>query len=102
MEDRKFCRRCLLEECDEAEILEKIQKLLAMMPDAQKAPEAEYRRRLQICKSCDSLINAQCMKCGCYVELRAAKRKERCPHEKKYWQRFKGNDTGSGEDTHAI
>ncbi len=85
MEGRKPCIKCLLAECDESEVLEKIRKLLSLMPESEKAEPDIYNERLEICRNCESLINAQCMKCGCYVELRAAKKKERCPHEKRFW-----------------
>jgi len=44
-----------------------------------KAPEALYEERLGICGGCDMLLQGMCRKCGCYVEMRAAVRKNVCP-----------------------
>ena len=49
-------------------------------------PEAEYRRRLALCKGCGELANGICAQCGCFVELRAAKRQNRCPAFPPRWE----------------
>lgn len=46
------------------------------------ADEESYEKRLLICKSCDFLNAGTCLKCGCYVELRAAAKISRCPAKK--------------------
>ncbi|MFR2155608.1 MAG: DUF6171 family protein [[Eubacterium] siraeum] len=51
----------------------------------EKADEALYKKRLEICTECDCLINGMCSKCGCFVEMRAAYAINRCPHEDKLW-----------------
>ena len=85
MEQKKICYRCLLEDMDENEIMNKVQELIYGIPEDEKTDEAEYRRRLDICKNCDSLICGTCKKCGCYVELRAAGRKRTCPDTENRW-----------------
>ncbi|MBO4921343.1 MAG: hypothetical protein J5372_05460 [Lachnospiraceae bacterium] len=85
MEQKKICYRCLLEDMDENEIKNKVQELIYGIPEDEKTDEEEYRRRLDICKSCDSLISGTCKKCGCYVELRAAGRKRTCPDTENRW-----------------
>ncbi len=41
----------------------------------------EYRRRMDICLKCDSCLNdAICMKCGCFIQLRALNEFRKCPH----------------------
>ncbi len=50
-----------------------------------KASETEYERRLEICKSCDNLLNGMCRICGCFVELRAVIDKNYCPNTEKRW-----------------
>lgn len=85
MTNRKPCLRCLLQEADEAQLYEIIQQRIAALPPSQKAAPGEYARRLSLCGGCDELISGTCRKCGCYVELRAAKRSASCPHEKPRW-----------------
>ena len=50
-----------------------------MIPDGERADEALYRERLDACRKCDRLLSGVCMKCGCYVEFRAAYRRMKCP-----------------------
>lgn len=83
--ERKPCRRCLLRDVDENQLLEAINQRIAAMPPSQKAPPEEYSRRLELCRSCDELLSGTCRKCGCYVELRAVKRNSVCPHENPRW-----------------
>ena len=85
MTGRKPCLRCLLQEADENDIYEIIRQRIAAMPQAQKASPGEYSRRLAICSRCDLLVSGTCRKCGCYVELRAAKLNASCPHENPRW-----------------
>ena len=47
----------------------------------EKYPEG----RLNICKECDLLINGMCKLCGCFVEIRAAVKKNYCPNKNRYW-----------------
>lgn len=79
METKIPCKKCLLADIAPGEEYEKIQRLLALMPEKEKAVPEELQRRLEICRRCASLSEATCTQCGCYVELRAAKKKERCP-----------------------
>lgn len=85
MAGKPFCRKCLFEEIDREGVYESIRELIDALPEEKRASEAEYRRRLDICKDCDSLGEGTCGKCGCFVELRAAKKNMDCPHEKHYW-----------------
>lgn len=85
MTGRKPCLRCLLQAADENQLFEMIQQRIAALPPSQKADPEEYARRLSLCGGCDELISGTCRKCGCYVELRAAKRSASCPHEKPRW-----------------
>ena len=50
-----------------------------------KADDTEYNRRLEICKQCDNLFNGMCKVCGCFVEMRAAVKKNYCPDVNKMW-----------------
>ncbi len=81
---REHCIRCLLEDIDPQKYEQDIKKLLDRMDRSEKVPEEEYHRRLEICRRCDYLSKGTCNACGCYVELRAAVKKGRCPYKK--WQ----------------
>jgi len=86
MENRKICYKCLLEDFDEKTALLKVKELIAGMPPENRTDESEYRRRLEICRKCDSLISGTCTKCGCYVELRAAGKLRGCPDTHDKWE----------------
>ena len=77
--------RCLLKETDEKELLENIKEYISGLGDDIKAEGELYKKRLSICEKCDKLQNGICLKCGCYVEMRAAVKNNRCPSENKYW-----------------
>lgn len=86
MTAKKPCLRCLLQESDESQLAEVIRQRIATMPAAQKTTPEEYARRLEICRSCDDLISGTCRKCGCYAELRAAKKDSACPNATDRWK----------------
>ncbi len=73
------CRRCLLAQIDEKEVLAEVKRAIDRLKENERADEKEYRRRLALCTECDELTDGCCAKCGCYVELRAAFRSGRCP-----------------------
>lgn len=83
--EHKACFRCLLLESSQEEALEKIRELIERMPASEKASRELYEKRLSICRTCDALMNGMCGKCGCYVELRAAKKTAGCPSERHLW-----------------
>ena len=73
------CKRCLLRESAEEDVYESIRLRINEIPPGEKAGEELYRSRLALCRSCDNLISGVCMKCGCYVEFRAAFKNMDCP-----------------------
>ena len=76
------CRRCLLEEFDEAEYIRTLKDHIERTPQRERTPEDQYARRLEACKSCGYLETGTCTACGCYVELRAASKRGTCPYKK--------------------
>ncbi|MBQ8781290.1 MAG: hypothetical protein IJZ72_06440 [Oscillospiraceae bacterium] len=82
---RPFCKKCFLAEIDHDGVYQSIKEMIAALPDENRADENEYRRRLDICGRCSQLNEGVCLKCGCFVELRAAKKDMGCPHEKHLW-----------------
>lgn len=82
---KPFCRKCLLSEYDPDGALQTVREMLAAMPDELRTNEEEYRRRLKLCAECEQLFSGICGICGCYVELRAGKLSQRCPHPNRRW-----------------
>mgnify|MGYP003287836196 CR=1 FL=1 len=76
------CKRCLLREMAEEDVLESITTRIDKLSENEKAGDELYAHRLQECKNCEHLISGVCMKCGCYVEFRAAFKKQKCPDVK--------------------
>lgn len=76
----KECKRCLLREAAEDDTLRDIQGQIEKISDGEKSDDDLYRRRLDACRECDHLVSGVCMKCGCYVEFRAAFKKMKCPN----------------------
>ena len=74
------CRRCLLRELAEGqELYESVKAYRAELPEDVRTTDAAFEARLEHCRSCPYLNNATCMQCGCFVEIRAAKRDIHCP-----------------------
>lgn len=84
MNGRIPCKKCLLVDMtDEADVLRTVREMIDAMPDDQRADDELYARRLEVCRGCESLLKGTCIRCGCYVELRAAKKHQTCP--RKHW-----------------
>lgn len=77
--------RCLLKQAGEEELLKNIREYIDNLSEDIKAEEELYKKRLSICTDCGKLLNGICGKCGCYVEMRAAVKSNRCPSENRYW-----------------
>lgn len=80
--EKKPCLKCLLQEMDEAAYMEKLYKYIQLLDLDMKAADDLYNGRLETCKQCDYLEAGTCQACGCYVELRAAVKKNKCPYKK--------------------
>lgn len=86
MSETRICKRCLIGDIpDQASLAELIRERIALLPEAQRADEALMVSRLDACRACDHLNSGTCALCGCYVELRAAKRHMRCPDVPARW-----------------
>ncbi len=69
----------MLLEAAEEDTFSAVREKVAAIPTADKVDENCYQARLEACKTCDHLLSGVCMKCGCYVEFRAAWRRMKCP-----------------------
>ena len=80
--DEKICRKCLLQEFDPELYMKQLYRYIELLDKDVKADGKTYEARLAVCKTCDYLLQGTCQACGCYVELRAAVRKNKCPYKK--------------------
>jgi hypothetical protein len=39
----------------------------------------ELNKRLELCASCEYLINKRCLKCGCFIEVKTRLATSKCP-----------------------
>ena len=79
--------RCLIAEMpDQAELARIIRERIETLPEEERTPEAEYAFRLSRCRECGHLVNGTCDQCGCYAEIRAARKWQKCPDTPARWQ----------------
>ena len=78
----KECKRCLLREAAQEDTFRDIQGQIEKLSAEEKTDEVCYQQRLETCRTCEHLLSGVCMKCGCYVEFRAAFKKMKCPNVK--------------------
>ena len=81
----RVCRRCLLKDMDRNEYFRSIYEYIENIPQEQKAEPSIYESRVNICRSCDHLVNGMCELCGCFVEVRAAKIMQHCAKSSDIW-----------------
>lgn len=73
------CKKCLLLEAGEQKSFAGVKDYLDTIENSLKVNDDLYKKRLSLCKECDNLISGMCLKCGCYVEIRAALKNKACP-----------------------
>ena len=71
----RVCRKCLPEQNNEEAFYEDL-----------KVDQRAYEKRLNICSTCDRLMNGMCRLCGCFVELRAVQKVRKCPDLPAKWE----------------
>ncbi len=82
-EKLRFCRKCLTRElAGQEETYRTIRQYIDNLDPDAKADGKVYEERLEICRECEMLLQGMCRSCGCYVELRAAMKKNSCPRKK--------------------
>lgn len=77
-----ICKKCLLRDLGNKDYEENIGKYIAKIKEEDKADKEVYEQRLDICRECDKLTEGTCQKCGCYVEIRAFVKRNKCPANK--------------------
>lgn len=81
-EKKTHCRRCFLEELDYDGAYRTVLEYISALDPELKASDTMYSARLGICSKCEKLSFGTCGSCGCFVELRAAKKNQTCPDKK--------------------
>ncbi|MDR2044618.1 MAG: DUF6171 family protein [Clostridium sp.] len=77
---KRPCRKCLTSDMADPEgYFRSLREYLANLDADQTVRTRLYESRLDVCGSCELLLEGLCRACGCYVELRAAMRKHSCP-----------------------
>lgn len=76
------CKKCLLLQSGEEANYRLVQEYIKKIKPEEKCSDTLYDERLEKCKNCDNLISGVCIKCGCYVEFRAAYKNKKCPDVK--------------------
>ncbi len=82
MSTPKPCRKCLVSALNDSTVQQTVARSVAEISQNEKTDEKDYQKRLSICLSCDNLLSGTCLSCGCYVEIRAAIKRGRCPDKK--------------------
>jgi len=74
------CKKCLLLEAGEKVTYNEIMQYISSLDKSELTDIKTAQKRLDKCKSCDELISGMCLKCGCYVEIRARLKNSVCPN----------------------
>ena len=82
----RVCRKCLLEQNNEEAFYEDLSRYIQRMDEDLKVDQRAYEKRLNICSTCDRLMNGMCRLCGCFVELRAVQKVRKCPDLPANWE----------------
>ena len=82
------CKRCLLKDFDMDAYYETVLEYIESISEELKVPPEEYQRRLELCRECDKLLSGMCRVCGCFAEVRAVKKDQRCPDVHPQWQPY--------------
>lgn len=84
MAEHRPCR-CLLMASGQEDMARLVAEYIATLPEENRVSEEVYRQRLTLCQGCTALNSGTCIRCGCYVEARAAKRSLSCPETPPRW-----------------
>lgn len=74
------CKKCLLLEAGENVTYSEIMSYVNTINKNDLTDESVYFKRISFCKECEYLISGMCVKCGCYVEVRARLKNSNCPN----------------------
>lgn len=84
-----FCKKCLLKDINKDEYFKSVFEYIERLDDEIRTEETIYQDRLNKCQLCDQLMNGMCSLCGCFVEVRAAKKQNYCADTPRRWNSIK-------------
>lgn len=88
-ESLRICRKCLPDLESREAYFEKLSGYIAAMDEEVKVGQQVYEERLKKCSVCEKQMDGMCRLCGCFVELRAAQKIQKCPDIPSRWGREK-------------
>ena len=78
----KICTRCLLKDFSREQYEKIVVEGIRALPAEDLVSEEVESVRLGYCRQCEKINQGTCLACGCFVEIRAATKKGRCPYKK--------------------
>lgn len=79
-EEKLPCRKCLIASLPQGDKQRQVlQERLEQIPEEERVSSDVYAERLACCFTCRELHERTCALCGCYAELRAARKDKNCP-----------------------
>lgn len=82
---KRFCKKCLLKDMSDGEYYRTVYEYIKNIPEEIRTEPEIYEKRLQFCQNCDNMVNGMCRLCGCFVEVRAAKKMNYCAKSRDIW-----------------
>ena len=70
---------------DDGEYYRTVQEYISNLPEEMKISSDFYEKRLHYCQNCDNMVNGMCRLCGCFAEVRAAKKMSHCAMNPALW-----------------
>lgn len=83
--DTALCPRCFDDPALDGELLKNAVEYAMSLAQEVCVEQEEYERRLGLCQACAWLKNGVCMKCGCFVIVRARRKGKACPLYAAQW-----------------
>ncbi len=81
------CRCLLRDDASQKPLYELVAEYVSLLAEDERVSQAEYEARLALCAECGKLRAGTCALCGCYAEMRAAKRRMSCPDVPPRWKK---------------
>ncbi len=76
------CRLCTDFEQEGEALRDQLVKYISSLSVEDKVDDLLYQERLEICETCEAMNQGLCKYCGCFVIVRAVKKKMSCPNPK--------------------
>lgn len=74
------CRLCTAFEQDHDALKGQLHTYIASLSSEQKVDDQLYQQRLEKCETCEAMHQGLCQYCGCFVIVRAVKKRMTCPN----------------------